>query len=115
MLSTSTSTASRAGMFPAASVANALPFSSTTWLVRSPSLGGEVVLVSHGARRRLAEQQADEEDEEDEVEVVENATGMAAARSLGRRQRRPAAAKENTTEMEEKATEMENATGMEEN
>ncbi|ONM01709.1 hypothetical protein ZEAMMB73_Zm00001d030909 [Zea mays] len=37
-------------------------------------LGGEVVLVSHGARRRLAEQQADEEDEEDEVEVVENAT-----------------------------------------
>ncbi|AQK43703.1 Aldehyde dehydrogenase family 7 member A1 [Zea mays] len=30
----STSTASRAGMFPAASVANALPFSSTTWLVR---------------------------------------------------------------------------------
>jgi hypothetical protein len=59
-------------------------------------LGGEVVLVSHGARRRLAEQQADEEDEEDEVEVVENATGMAAARSLGRRQRRPAAARRRT-------------------
>ena len=42
------------------------------------------------------EQQADEEDEEDEVEVVENATGMAAVRSLGRRQRRPAAARRRT-------------------
>jgi hypothetical protein len=40
------------------------------------------------------EQQADEEDEK--VEVVENATGMAVARSLGRRQRRPAAARRRT-------------------
>ena len=35
----STLTASSVGMFPAASVANALPFSSMTWLLRLPSLG----------------------------------------------------------------------------
>jgi hypothetical protein len=101
-------------MFPAASVANALPFSSTTWLVRSPSLGGEVVLVSHGARPRRAAGRRGRRRGRGRGRGERDGYGCR-AKSWPEAAEPGCRAKENTTEMEEKATEMENATGMEEN
>ena len=72
---------------PAFSISLLLSFADTA----APALDE---LYRRSGDQPETEQQADEEDEE--VEVVENATGMAAARSLGRRQRRPAAARRRT-------------------